>query len=174
MENEQPVTHRNPMQPASHRVSHTRPDSAQTRHRVLAADASTCVKHIKDGVSGNLTYEDSRGCDRCIGNHTLGPATAVTRAASSASRTVAAYVFHMCSRFVTDVRNPSAMEQAWLTAVRPIYTHAYSTVVRPGMPLRSSHLVLNHISNSRERAVHSTYSLCETHILPGRMSVWPS
>ena len=60
--NESALTHTNPMQPASHRGYHTRPDSAQTRHTTSIATAIQCItarSHADFGTQINGHIIDS-------------------------------------------------------------------------------------------------------------------
>ena len=55
--NEKPFTHKNPMQPASHRDSHTRPDLAQTQHTTSIATKSAPYTRLIDITTSALALQ---------------------------------------------------------------------------------------------------------------------
>ena len=69
-------------------------------------------------------------------------------------------------RWVASIRNPSACEHIWSTAVRSAYTAASSAVVHPIMSLRSSYLVVDHCLDLGVTAVAAACSLCHNHVFP--------
>ena len=75
---------------------------------------------------------------------------------------------HERSRWVAAVCNPSARENLWHSAARSVYTSASAAAVHPVMPLRSSHLVGEHLLESGGTVVDSAFDLsgCQGHVLP--------
>ena len=79
--------------------------------------------------------------DLCVGTRMQGPVSAVTWATWPASRNTQ----HQHPRWVADLRNPLAREHLWHPTIRSVYTNAPSAVVHLVMPLRSPHMVGDHL-----------------------------
>ena len=73
-----------------------------------------------------------------------------------------------CSRWVADLRRPSAREHLWHPAVGLVHTDAPSAVVYLLMSLRSSRLVGDHRFDCGTTAVASACCLCQDRVFPSR------
>ena len=130
-----------------------RPAATPTRTeevRVGGSENATC-KDIRSGMSASaLTRRGLRQLSRRL--HRQPRATVTAHPPRS--------------RWVADLRHPSARERLWHRAVGSVYTTASSAAVHPAASLRSSHLIGDHRFYVRATAVKSACSVCQGHAFP--------